>query len=64
MPTQLPIEATDFFGDLIFPHVNNILKSDASHVRKYMTEPLFISKIILHKTEENNKRIIILRGLI
>lgn len=30
MPTQLPREATDFFGDLLFPHVMNILKSDAS----------------------------------
>jgi len=30
MPTQLPREATDFFGDLLFPHVHNILKSDAT----------------------------------
>ena len=29
MPTQLPREATDFFGDLLLPHVKNILKSDA-----------------------------------
>ena len=29
MPTQLPIEATDFFGDLLLPHVAKILKSDA-----------------------------------
>jgi len=29
MPTQLPREATDFFGDLLYPHVHNILKSDA-----------------------------------
>jgi len=26
MPTQLPREATDFFGDLLLPHVNDILK--------------------------------------
>merc|ERR1719309_1497674 len=30
MPTQLPREATDFFGDLLFPHVMDILRSDAS----------------------------------
>eukprot|EP00095_Tigriopus_kingsejongensis_P002741 maker-scaffold138_size318692-snap-gene-0.8 protein:Tk02741 transcript:maker-scaffold138_size318692-snap-gene-0.8-mRNA-1 annotation:"hypothetical protein DAPPUDRAFT_334150" len=30
MPTQLPQEATDFFGDLLFPHVRDILKSDAT----------------------------------
>ena len=30
MPTQLPREATDFFGDLLYPHVFDILKSDAS----------------------------------
>ena len=29
-PPQLPREATDFFGDLLFPHVHNILKSDAT----------------------------------
>jgi len=30
MPTQLPREATDFFGDLLYPHVYDILRSDAS----------------------------------
>ena len=30
MPTQLPREATDFFGDLLLPHVIDILKSDAT----------------------------------
>ena len=30
MPTQLPREATDFFGDLLYPHVMDILKSDAN----------------------------------
>jgi alpha-aminoadipic semialdehyde synthase len=30
MPTQLPRESTDFFGDLLFPFAMNILKSDAS----------------------------------
>ena len=29
MPTQLPREATDFFGDLLFPHVENIVRSRA-----------------------------------
>ncbi|KAF0287862.1 Alpha-aminoadipic semialdehyde synthase, mitochondrial [Amphibalanus amphitrite] len=29
MPTQLPREATDFFGNLLFPYVYNILQSNA-----------------------------------
>lgn len=29
MPTQLPREATDFFGDLLFPHLLDIMQSDA-----------------------------------
>lgn len=29
MPTQLPREATDFFGDLLFPYALDIIKSDA-----------------------------------
>ena len=29
MPTQLPREATDFFGDLLYPHVENIIRSRA-----------------------------------
>ena len=33
MPTQLPREATDFFGDLLLPHVHDILKSDANQGR-------------------------------
>lgn len=30
MPTQLPRESTDFFGDLLFPYCEDILKSDAT----------------------------------
>ncbi|EAT33010.1 AAEL014734-PA [Aedes aegypti] len=30
MPTQLPREATDFFGDLLYPYALDILQSDAS----------------------------------
>lgn len=29
MPTQLPRESTDLFGDLLMPHTSEILKSDA-----------------------------------
>ena len=29
MPTQLPREATDFFGDLLYPYLLEIMKSDA-----------------------------------
>lgn len=30
MPTQLPRESTDFFGDLVMPYVIDILQSDAT----------------------------------
>lgn len=30
MPTQLPRESTDFFGDLLFPYAEDIMKSDAT----------------------------------
>lgn len=30
MPTQLPLEATDFFGSLLLPHMYDILQSDIS----------------------------------
>lgn len=30
MPTQLPRESTDFFGDLLYPYSEDIMKSDAS----------------------------------
>lgn len=30
MPTQLPLESTDLFGDLLFPHTFDILQSDAT----------------------------------
>ncbi|XP_052756127.1 alpha-aminoadipic semialdehyde synthase, mitochondrial isoform X1 [Galleria mellonella] len=30
MPTQLPRESTDFFGDLLFPYTEDILRSDAT----------------------------------
>lgn len=29
MPTQLPRESTDLFGELLSPHVHDIIKSDA-----------------------------------
>lgn len=29
MPTQLPLESTDLFGDLLIPHTFDILQSDA-----------------------------------
>lgn len=30
MPTQLPLESTDMFGDLLFPYIMDIVESDAS----------------------------------
>lgn len=29
MPTQIPRESTDFFGDLLFPFISNIMQSNA-----------------------------------
>lgn len=29
MPTQLPRESTDFFGELLYPFAHNISESDA-----------------------------------
>ncbi|KAI1292843.1 Alpha-aminoadipic semialdehyde synthase, mitochondrial [Halotydeus destructor] len=30
MPTQIPLEATDAFGNMLYPYINDILKSDAT----------------------------------
>ena len=30
MPTQLPKESTDFFGELVLPYVSDIIMSDAT----------------------------------
>lgn len=30
MPTQLPLEATDAFGDKLFPYINDLIASDAT----------------------------------
>jgi len=30
MPTQLPMESTDLFGNLVLPYAMNILQSDAT----------------------------------
>ena len=30
MPTQIPLEATDAFGNMLFPYMSDIIKSDAS----------------------------------
>lgn len=40
MPTQLPREATDFFGDLLYPYVTDIMKSDA-------TKPFLDNKVTI-----------------
>ena len=48
MPTQLPMEATDFFGDLLLPHVPNILMSDANKVKgKIYSVFLWIQPVLL-----------------
>ena len=30
MPTQLPLESTNAFGDKLFPYINDIINSDAT----------------------------------
>ncbi|CAG0924180.1 unnamed protein product, partial [Notodromas monacha] len=42
MPTQLPREATDFFGELLLPHMYSILQSDA---RKSMNDTHFSPEV-------------------
>ena len=50
MPTQLPREATDFFGDLLLPHVPDILKSDANQGRvSLQIYQLFASFMSFHR---------------
>ncbi|CAO1402727.1 unnamed protein product [Diamesa hyperborea] len=42
MPTQLPTESTDYFGDLLYPYALDILSSDA---RKSMDEHKFLPEV-------------------
>jgi hypothetical protein len=52
MPTQLPREATDFFGDLLYPYAFDILQSDATQpLEKHNFTPSVsgVSRAALHK---------------
>ncbi|XP_071450294.1 alpha-aminoadipic semialdehyde synthase, mitochondrial isoform X2 [Hetaerina americana] len=47
MPTQLPRESTDFFGDLLFPYAFDILRSDATlPLEKHNFNPVVHGAII------------------
>ncbi|XP_046668760.1 alpha-aminoadipic semialdehyde synthase, mitochondrial [Homalodisca vitripennis] len=47
MPTQLPRESTDFFGDLLMPYVNDILQSDAAgSLAQHDFNPVVLNAII------------------
>uniref|UniRef100_A0A8D8RP93 Alpha-aminoadipic semialdehyde synthase, mitochondrial n=2 Tax=Cacopsylla melanoneura TaxID=428564 RepID=A0A8D8RP93_9HEMI len=47
MPTQLPMEATDFFGNLVFPYTLDILQSDATRpIEEHDFSPAVQSAII------------------
>ncbi|XP_063822481.1 alpha-aminoadipic semialdehyde synthase, mitochondrial [Ostrinia nubilalis] len=47
MPTQLPRESTDFFGDLLFPYAEDIMKSDATKpLEKHDFSPVVQGAII------------------
>ncbi|KAG1658196.1 Alpha-aminoadipic semialdehyde synthase, mitochondrial [Nymphon striatum] len=47
MPTQLPIEATDFFGNLLLPYVESMLNSDATKpLEDHTFDPVVQSAII------------------
>ena len=49
MPTQLPREATDFFGNLLFPYVKDILQSDATRpLDEYKFMPAVYNVSIIH----------------
>lgn len=67
MPTQLPLESTDLFGDLLFPHTSDILQSDAtkpleSHNFSYSIQSVCIckrfSKVCLLITSKNFCRVL------
>ena len=54
MPTQLPREATDFFGDLVYPYAFDILQSDATQpLEKHNFTPSVsgVSRAALHNTQ-------------
>lgn len=52
MPTQLPMEATDFFGNLVYPYALDILKSDASRpIEDHDFSPAVQSAIIASNGE-------------
>lgn len=42
MPTQLPTEATDYFGELLFPYAMDIMESDA---RKPLDKHSFMPEV-------------------
>lgn len=42
MPTQLPTEATDYFGELLFPYAMDIMESDA---RKSLDKHSFMPEV-------------------
>lgn len=52
MPTQLPMEATDFFGNLVYPYALDIIQSDASRpIGEHNFSPAVQSAIIASNGE-------------
>jgi len=47
MPTQIPLEATEAFGDVLFPYINDIIKSNATQpLEEKNFDPVVYSSII------------------
>ncbi|KAL5014858.1 hypothetical protein ScPMuIL_009128 [Solemya velum] len=52
MPAQIPREATDFFGSLLFPHITDMLASDAyTSFEKFETSPIVKNAVITSNGE-------------
>ncbi|KAH9635552.1 hypothetical protein HF086_003166 [Spodoptera exigua] len=51
MPTQLPRESTDFFGDLLYPYAEDIMKSDATKpLEEHNFSPVVQGVTVYHRS--------------
>lgn len=55
MPTQIPRESTDFFGDLLYPFASDILQSNAQEpLEKHSFSPVVHGVRLLKKKKKND----------
>lgn len=52
MPTQLPLESTDLFGDLLIPHTFDILQSDATKPLESHNFSISIQSVCIQKANK------------